>query len=245
MDHGKAILCHACSRSATGKRDIIKCDFCPKYWHLDCLNPPAAISPVVITVSGMTRRAWKCPLHVDHDLKIAPKIDTPTFNGSIKRKRGSDEEGEAATMFVRHRIRLPKILTPQDVALPRGARNSGIIDVVGNEDESDDDEDWVYDDQTPRPEDAVLKKIPKQTIIADFLDSVKRRRLDEGTVSARIISKHQGRAPARAMSSRSIIEQQAALNLAQFAEREAEIGLTAENVTALVGSLIVSVTPIP
>ncbi|KAF2807850.1 uncharacterized protein BDZ99DRAFT_572740 [Mytilinidion resinicola] len=254
IDHHKAVLCHGCSQSSAGKREILKCDFCDKWWHLDCLDPPAAISPVLVTASGMTRRAWKCPLHVDHDLKAVAEMSAPTFNGTLKRKRAASPDLDSDEIILRHRIRRPKVLIPQDVALPRGLRNGGIIEVVSNEDESEDEEDWVYDDKEPRPEDAILKRIPKQVIIADFIGSIKRRRMNEQVYKARLASKNpasaKGKAPMAStngastnISSRPIVEQQAALNLAQFAQRETDIGLTGENVQSLVNNLIAEASP--
>lgn len=246
MDHGKAILCYHCSKSAAGKRDMIKCDFCPNYWHLDCLDPPAPLNPSTLTANYMARRAWKCPLHADLEFKEVKYI-TSKVEREFKRKRatsldeGSDSEGDFTWNIARHRIRRPKVLTPQDVALPRGNTNSGIIDVARHEEDSDDDEDWVYDDKLPRPEDGVLKKLPKQTIVADFLSAVKRRRLDSQRFP-RVIVSLEKKAPAP-MGSRSMLEQQTALVLTQIAEKQADSGLTGENVGALVGNLIVSLTP--
>ncbi|KAF2495204.1 hypothetical protein BU16DRAFT_618051 [Lophium mytilinum] len=248
IEHSKAVLCHGCSQSSTGKREIIKCDFCDKWWHLDCLDPPAAMNPMLFPASGMTRRAWKCPLHVDHDLKSVAEMSTPTYNGTLKRKRAASPDLDSEDIVLRHRIRRPKVLIPQDVALPRGLRNNGIIEVMSNEDESEDEEDWVYDDKEPRPEDAVLKRIPKQVIIADFIGSVKRRRMNEQAHKAMLASKNLARAKGKApitangaltsISSRPIVEQQVAINLAQFAQKETDVGLTGENVESLVANLI-------
>lgn len=33
------------------------CDYCPKYFHFDCLTPPLTTPPVGL---------WMCPLHVEH-----------------------------------------------------------------------------------------------------------------------------------------------------------------------------------
>jgi hypothetical protein len=36
-------------------RAIIPCSVCPFYWHIDCLDPPLAVPPVL--------KNWRCPLH--------------------------------------------------------------------------------------------------------------------------------------------------------------------------------------
>ncbi len=60
---GNAVICHSCQKAAGGAdRIIIPCSVCGIFWHLDCLDPPLTIPPVL--------RTWKCPLHAD-DLLVA------------------------------------------------------------------------------------------------------------------------------------------------------------------------------
>ncbi|KAI0023128.1 hypothetical protein F4780DRAFT_96816 [Xylariomycetidae sp. FL0641] len=64
-----AILCHGCSKSAADNRPIIPCSVCGLHWHLECLDPPLSVPPVL--------RNWRCPCHVDDLLgglpaKLAP-----------------------------------------------------------------------------------------------------------------------------------------------------------------------------
>jgi hypothetical protein len=58
------VLCHLCQKSATEIRAIIPCSVCPLYWHIDCLDPPLAVPPVLKT--------WRCPAHVEEAM-----VDTP------------------------------------------------------------------------------------------------------------------------------------------------------------------------
>ncbi|KAL7753763.1 hypothetical protein RI367_000694 [Sorochytrium milnesiophthora] len=58
---GSVVLCYRCCSRATRTAQIISCDFCPLYWHWDCLDPPM-IHPPSAAVK------WMCPIHVDHDL---------------------------------------------------------------------------------------------------------------------------------------------------------------------------------
>ncbi|KAM5351521.1 hypothetical protein ACJ41O_004244 [Fusarium nematophilum] len=59
-DEGQAVLCHGCQRAATDVRAIIPCSICPLYWHIDCLDPPLAVPPVLKT--------WRCPIHADETM---------------------------------------------------------------------------------------------------------------------------------------------------------------------------------
>ncbi|KAK9451190.1 uncharacterized protein V1518DRAFT_412793 [Limtongia smithiae] len=59
--NGRAILCYKCGKSALHERRIISCDYCPLYWHLDCLDPPMSSIPT-------SARKWQCPNHIGRDL---------------------------------------------------------------------------------------------------------------------------------------------------------------------------------
>lgn len=65
-DDGQAVLCHDCQKPATDVRAIIPCSQCPLYWHIDCLDPPLAVPPVL--------KNWRCPVHVDEILTQAPPL---------------------------------------------------------------------------------------------------------------------------------------------------------------------------
>ncbi|KAK2009796.1 PHD-finger domain-containing protein [Colletotrichum eremochloae] len=66
---GSAVLCHNCQHPAADNRAILPCSQCGLYWHLDCLNPPLAIPPVL--------RTWRCPMHIDDLLAELPKELAP------------------------------------------------------------------------------------------------------------------------------------------------------------------------
>ncbi|KEY74154.1 hypothetical protein S7711_00314 [Stachybotrys chartarum IBT 7711] len=65
-EDGLAVLCHDCQKPATEIRAIIPCSVCPLHWHIDCLDPPLTIPPVLKT--------WRCPAHVDDVLSEAPPL---------------------------------------------------------------------------------------------------------------------------------------------------------------------------
>ncbi|KAL6868054.1 hypothetical protein J3F83DRAFT_89865 [Trichoderma novae-zelandiae] len=89
-EDGEAVLCHACQKAATEIRAIIPCSACPFHWHIDCLDPPLAMPPVLKT--------WRCPAHVDDVLGEVPplapahrfrklkggQIITPAFSRGIR-----------------------------------------------------------------------------------------------------------------------------------------------------------------
>ncbi|KAH6610347.1 hypothetical protein Trco_000367 [Trichoderma cornu-damae] len=89
-EDGEAVLCHACQKPATEIRAIIPCSACPFHWHIDCLDPPLAMPPVLKT--------WRCPAHVDDVLGEVPalapahrfrkvkggQIITPAFSRGIR-----------------------------------------------------------------------------------------------------------------------------------------------------------------
>ena len=65
-EDGEAVLCHECVKAATDVRPIIPCSACPLRWHIDCLDPPLAVPPVLKT--------WKCPAHTDDLLQELPPL---------------------------------------------------------------------------------------------------------------------------------------------------------------------------
>ena len=67
MDNGQVILCTRCGLSSENVRPIIKCDYCPSRFHLDCLDPPRANPPD-------PSKGWMCPNHVRSDEMIVSKM---------------------------------------------------------------------------------------------------------------------------------------------------------------------------
>lgn len=55
---GRAHLCHRCGMLGLGRRTLMACDYCPLYWHLDCLREPMALAKTL----GLK---WRCPNHVE------------------------------------------------------------------------------------------------------------------------------------------------------------------------------------
>ncbi|KZZ89861.1 nucleus protein [Ascosphaera apis ARSEF 7405] len=66
---GKFIFCVACGRTSGGNKPILICSFCPCAWHLDCLPFPVSNPPYQKINSEKPYHHWKCPNHVDHDLR--------------------------------------------------------------------------------------------------------------------------------------------------------------------------------
>ncbi|KAI8368713.1 hypothetical protein BD560DRAFT_131936 [Blakeslea trispora] len=67
--HG-LILCYYCRKTSL-KKQMIACDYCHLYWHLDCLNPPLAASP------PLTKK-WRCPHHIENFIKPRRQLRNPT-----------------------------------------------------------------------------------------------------------------------------------------------------------------------
>ncbi|KAK8027513.1 hypothetical protein PG991_004569 [Apiospora marii] len=101
---GNAVLCHQCNKGASDSRAIIPCSApnCGLQFHLECLDPPMTIPPVL--------RTWQCPCHADRPplaslapahryrkVKSAPIIEQAytrgmTNNGFIEIEEDDDEE---------------------------------------------------------------------------------------------------------------------------------------------------------
>ncbi|KAJ5122330.1 hypothetical protein N7526_009267 [Penicillium atrosanguineum] len=76
MENGQVILCTRCGLSSENVRPIIKCDYCPSRFHLDCLDPPRANPPD-------PSKGWMCPNHVRSDEMIVSKM----VDGRLQERR--------------------------------------------------------------------------------------------------------------------------------------------------------------
>ena len=56
--NGKFRLCYYCRKTAL-RKPMIACDYCPLYWHLDCLPLASPPNPA---------KKWRCPHHIEHIL---------------------------------------------------------------------------------------------------------------------------------------------------------------------------------
>eukprot|EP00118_Oscarella_pearsei_P003765 m.15666 g.15666 ORF g.15666 m.15666 type:complete len:366 (+) comp26492_c0_seq3:151-1248(+) len=79
--------CALCSR---GQRDnaMIQCDFCPLFYHLDCLDPPRTMAPT---------GTWMCPSHAE--------IMHPEFSSEFLSKREAVLD-KMRTEFCRHETKV-------------------------------------------------------------------------------------------------------------------------------------------
>jgi hypothetical protein len=160
------ILCFRCSGSSLGRdedntdigashgqayRQVIQCDHCNLFWHLDCLDPPLAVPPKK-SKNNRARATWMCPNHIDLELN---NID---FNVNAS-------HGASPTKGRKYKVRRPKVVSIIDIALRRGFKNNGLIEI---ENESSDEEDIMT-----KPSGQILR-VPETGIKLDFIDRIKR-----------------------------------------------------------------------
>lgn len=132
-----------------GQREIIPCDYCDLHWHLDCLDPPLAAAPRKI-INGKAKSGWMCPNHVDPELQHLQGPSTPS--GTAQPVTGRS-----------YKIRRPKHPLFRDVAMRRGFKNNGLIEIL-NESESD----------SEKVISGVIYRLPENGIKLDFISRVKR-----------------------------------------------------------------------
>ncbi|KLU83523.1 hypothetical protein MAPG_02580 [Magnaporthiopsis poae ATCC 64411] len=117
---GNAVVCHYCDSPSAANRAIIPCNTCSLFWHLDCLDPPLAVPPVL--------RTWRCPAHVDDLLAVMPATLAPAHkrrrvkgasairpaysrglknNGYIEIEDDDYDDAQASNMLVSADQRLP------------------------------------------------------------------------------------------------------------------------------------------
>lgn len=132
-----------------GQREIIPCDYCDLHWHLDCLDPPLAAAPRKI-INGKAKSGWMCPNHVDQELQHLQGPSTPS--GAAQPVSGRS-----------YKVRRPKHPLFRDVAMRRGFKNNGLIEIL-NESESD----------SEKVISGVIWRLPENGIKLDFISRVKR-----------------------------------------------------------------------
>lgn len=148
---GTTILCVQCGKSSLNKQQIIQCDVCNANWHLDCLDPPMA-NPPPIPFNSRNRNIWKCPRHIDGDLRAIE----PSVSSALGGKR----------IF---RIRKPKNPKIVDVNMGRGFKNSGVIEVADDTSESDKE----FTDVGNEEDEGTVYRLPSKGIKLDFIAKVK------------------------------------------------------------------------
>ena len=250
---GNIIRCYRCNLTPDG-RDIIPCDFCPAKWHLDCVDPPLAVPPRR-RAGDKPSAAWRCPLHIDHDL-LAVSRQAEKAPGDLGRVP---------------KLRKPKNAIPLDVSMSRGFRNNGVIEIDIMKDQPEIDKtkevqmngrvyripemsvrmdfidrvkkSWYEDQSLPRlmnapkkirgrkyrPDGAVLHHPPEQSL-------VKIRRPDFYTGANALAITETAKANA-ALRKRSIREQQTVINLAQMSQKGID-GYSGDSLAELTNQLI-------
>jgi hypothetical protein len=166
----KPILCTQCGVSSGQKRQMLKCDFCPAHWHLDCLDPPLA-NPPNISLEASTRDAWRCPRHIEHDLRsglLVPKdLNEPDDDVEM-----ADAASVAQVPRKIRKLKNPEVVEP---TFSRGMRNNGLIEIINDpEDDTDGEGNYLFHPDDPRDPNSRVYRIPERGVVLDFLSKVKR-----------------------------------------------------------------------
>ncbi|KAF1848530.1 uncharacterized protein K460DRAFT_375382 [Cucurbitaria berberidis CBS 394.84] len=236
-DH-KPILCTQCGVSSGHKRQMLKCDFCHAYWHLDCVDPPLA-NPPQINLEASQRDAWRCPRHIEHDLRSVIQKDLNEPDHDVKMVDA------APVIRVARRLRMrrePEVIEP---TFSRGMRNNGLIEIMNDPDDDTDEEgNYVFSPDDPKDLNSKIFRVPEKGLILDFVSKVK---------SGRVMKEYEARRAAEAAAQRkasmqnffahSVQTQQAALNLAIVAKKDSDIALGEGKISALILSLTSEAPP--
>ena len=151
-----SVLCFRCGGSSLDKREIVPCDYCNLSWHLDCLDPPLAVSPV--KRNNGRKNTWMCPNHVDHELTHLGQKAQMLVQSSKK------SHAKAGRAF---KIRRPKNATIVDIGLRRGFKNNGLVEIEN--DPSDDGSDYEEKQNVGK-----VYRVTESGLKLDFIDRVKR-----------------------------------------------------------------------
>lgn len=255
----KPILCTQCGTSSGQKRQMLKCDFCHAHWHLDCLDPPLA-NPPHISLEASQRDAWRCPRHIEHDLRSG-QLYQNDLNGI-----DDVEMVDAVPARVSRKIRKrkhPKVVEP---SFSRGMRNNGLIDIMNDSDDDTDGEgNYIFGPDDPKDLNSKVFRVPEKGLILDFVSKVKgyvhpsyltTRTAAKMSHSNRVVKDYSARKQAKAAAAqratllqnfvcRPLHQQQAALNLARLAHREDDISLSQDRLEMLLLTVTVRLLLVP
>ncbi|KAI9783606.1 MAG: hypothetical protein M1816_001312 [Peltula sp. TS41687] len=152
----KIILCFKCGKGAYDRQKIVQCDFCPLYWHLDCVDPPIPHFAPRQGAQSQDLGDWMCPAHVDHDLEGTD----PSYRLYSRNLVGNNVEPTNRTT----KVRKPKNAKVIDVGLKGDSRNRGIIEI---ENEPSDNEQSRFDREA-----GATVRIPEKRIKMDFIAKI-------------------------------------------------------------------------
>ncbi|KAL5120960.1 hypothetical protein ACEQ8H_001148 [Pleosporales sp. CAS-2024a] len=221
---GKAVLCTQCGLSSGGKRQLLKCDYCPAHWHLDCLDPPLA-NPPHISVDSSQRDAWRCPRHIEHDLRSGQ-----LYQNDLNDMGHAEMPDAAPAARVARKIRKRKQPMVVEPTFSRGMRNNGLIEIINDsDDETDGEGNYVFARDDPKDLNAKIFRVPEKGVILDFLSKVKSGHVSKHTdasTNATAATGTQHKATMQNFVARPMAQQQAALHLARLANKEQDIGLS-------------------
>ncbi|KAF1945789.1 hypothetical protein EJ02DRAFT_441594 [Clathrospora elynae] len=232
-DH-KVVLCTQCGVSSGHKRQMLKCDFCHAYWHLDCVDPPLA-NPPNINLEAAQRDAWRCPRHIEHDLRSGLLLQKD-LNAT-----GDDVEMADAAPVVRvsRKVRVRKQSEYVEPTFSRGMRNNGLIEVINDPDDDTDGEgNYVFSPDDPKDLNSKIFRIPEKGLILDFVSKVKSGRVSKANEARKAaVVAAQRKASMQNFLAHGIEQQQTALSLAKLARLEPDIDLGEGKVSALIFGL--------
>ncbi|KAL8999087.1 MAG: hypothetical protein Q9169_001975 [Polycauliona sp. 2 TL-2023] len=208
----KIILCFCCGRSAMGRREMVNCDFCASYWHLDCLDPPLATAP-----KKFGKGTWKCPNHVD-DYVVVPR-------------------SASGKTYTPRRPRHPRVIQS---ALVRGTKNNGFIEIEDEISEEEDQPSGTVYRITPQAIKLdFISKIKQSNQTAAMAGQHARGgfRGEERQRHQHAVGGEEESHQDAVFRGRTVAEREAAVNLAQFAHSDADSQMSGDRVGELVSAL--------
>ncbi|UPK90353.1 hypothetical protein LCI18_001288 [Fusarium solani-melongenae] len=149
-DDGQPVLCHGCQKAATDVRAIIPCSVCPRYWHIDCLDPPLAVPPVL--------KNWRCPLHSE---EIIAEVRSLAPAHRFRKIKGAQTITPALSRGLKNNGQIEVDWNDETESEPESkpVNNSG----------------WPDPDSFGR-----AYKLPAQGIVLDFIEQLRRQNAGYG-----------------------------------------------------------------
>jgi hypothetical protein len=237
---------------------MLKCDFCHAHWHLDCLDPPLA-NPPHIGIEASQRDAWRCPRHIEHDLRSGLLLQHDLNELDDDDVEMADAEPVARIARKVRKRKHPKVIEP---SFSRGMRNNGLIEIINDPDDDTDGEgNYVFGPDDPKDLNSKVFRVPEKGVILDFVSKVKRfvhpsphiiTAITNRSYSNRVVKTYeaqkaaaQRKASMQNLMARSMATQQAAINLSRMANKEQNINFGESKLDMLLLTLTVRLSLCP
>lgn len=123
-------------------------------------------NPPHINLESAQRDAWRCPRHIEHDLRSGNVVQNDLNDAQDRVMMDAPRLGRKV-----RKPRHPQVVQP---TFSRGMRNNGLVDIINDPDDDTDGEGNYVFGNDEKDFNSHIYRIPEKGLVLDFIDKVKR-----------------------------------------------------------------------